>query len=836
MMRRVAILAVALCASSMAWADTGLQTGAATTLPQLPKGNYLSNYYIDVPAGMQQLGVNLNASGGDVDLFVRYGSPFPVQNSSVSYPTVSYDLLSRYGHYHSVSSTSNESVLILPSDKVPLQAGRWYIALINGGGSTANGTLTATYSANVPVGNIVLDFNSSYTDPNDKTNDCDISYWTDATAATPIGGNNGTTLGQQRKNALAKATEELVTQLGIQTTVTVQACGAHLGGDDKSATLAHAGATSFFYDEPQFPSPSLPQKYTWYPSTAATRLNGSSLCGFAGGSCDTSSNDELAATFNMDIGSSTVLKGEKFYLGFDPNQKPARDVDFISIAMHEMTHGLGFLGLVNTDSTQGPLGAKAGIIVNASGTSASIGYGSGLTYGPFDDIFDDSVAIVDGSTYTPFTGYEVNGANDAARAAALVSGAEVTSAGTYAPGLIGAANCGAAYNSYCTGLRWSDAMAASATDININAANSAPSNFPSLYAPCDKSKTTDCNTQNGSTLSHTVQSGDMMNAYYSNSNLRSMGLAVPMLGPIGWSNVAAAMPTWGQPIPSNWYDVSHSGHGFDFQFLAHDPVNGDIYFLTFYTYDANGVPEWYQGAGYIVDGVFLPFIQSADGSSLVRIKYASNAPGQLGGTANPGYYGSVVVDFNQAANSPACRNVDRSQASQLAVMYWTIGTDTDNPANDQSASWCMQPIVALSAHATPDYNGHWYAGSADSGWGFELLDVNTGSASPTVIVYMYYPGPDNQPTWAAASGTLVNGSATMQVVQIANGYCRTCTPPTGGAQPGSPIGSMTLKLNPVVAGQHPTGTATFQLAYPGGSGAFARSNVGIQMLSSPSTQ
>ena len=200
MMRHVAILAVALCASSLGWADTGLQTGAATTLPQLPKGNYLSNYYIDVPAGMQQLGVNLNASGGDVDMFVRYGSPFPVQNSSVSYPTVSYDLLSRYGHYHSVSSTSNESVLILPSDKVPLQAGRWYIALINGGSSTANGTLTATYSANAPVGNIVLDFNSSYTDPKDATNNCDTSYWTDSTAATPIGGNNGTTLGQQRKN------------------------------------------------------------------------------------------------------------------------------------------------------------------------------------------------------------------------------------------------------------------------------------------------------------------------------------------------------------------------------------------------------------------------------------------------------------------------------------------------------------------------------------------------------------------------------------------------------------------------------------------------------------
>ncbi|MBS0485951.1 MAG: hypothetical protein JSS13_01285 [Proteobacteria bacterium] len=822
MMHRLVILAAALAISSSAWADTGLQTGNATPLPQLLAGNYLSNYYIDVPAGAQQLKVSLNATGGDVDLFVRYGSPFPVQNTSVSYPTVSYDLLNRYGQYHSISSTSNESVLILPSDKVPLQAGRWYIALINGAssgiGSTANGTLTATYSSVVPVGNIVLDFNSSYTDPKgDLTKNCDISFWTDTTAATPIGGNNGTTLGQQRKNALAQATQELVTQLGIQTTVTVQACGAHLGGTDKSATLAHAGATSFFYDEPQFPSPALPRKYTWYPSTAATRLNGSSLCGFAGGPCDTKSNDEIAATFNMDIGTPSVLKGENFYLGFDPALKPATDVDFISIAMHEMTHGLGFLGLVNTDSTQGPLGAKAGLTVDTVNNTASIDYAN-LTDGPFDDIFDNSVAIVNGSTYTPFTGYEINGANDAARAAAMVSGPVFT--GTYNPGIF-------------TGIRWSDAVADSSA-VNIHSAQPAPANFPSLYAPCDESKTTTCAMQNGSTLSHTVQSGDMMNAYYSNQNLRSMGLAVPMLAPIGWSNATSAMPTWGQPIPSNWYDVSHSGHGFDFQLLAHDAVNGDIYVLTFYTYDSGGVPEWYQGAGRIVDGMFLPFIQTANGSSLLRVRYASNAPGQLNVSADAGYYGSVVVDFNQAANSPVCRNVDRSQASQLAVMYWVIGTDTSNPANDQNKSWCMQPIVALAAHATPDYNGHWYA-PTDSGWGFELLDVNTGSASPSVIVYLYYPGSGNQPTWATASATLTGGSATLPVYKIANGYCRTCAPPTGGLHPGSSIGSMTLNLNAIVAGQRPTGTVTFNLANGDGT-SFARSNEAIQMLSVPTGQ
>lgn len=820
MIRRLAFCAAILAFAPAVWADSPLQTGVVDTLPALPAGSYFSNFYIDVPAGMQQLKVGLNATGGDVDLFVRYGSPFPVQDSNASFPTVSYDLLSHYGQYHSSSSTSNEFVLILPSDKVPLQAGRWYIALINGGGSTANGTLTATYSASVPVGNIMLDFNSPYTDKTDPTKNCDTSYWTDATAATPVGSNTGTTLGQQRQNALAAAAQQLVNQLGIPTTVTVQACGAHLGGDDTSATLAHAGATSFFYDEPHYPSPSLPKKYTWYPSTVATRLNGSSLCGFAGGPCDTLSNDEIQAVFNMDIGSSAVLNGEKFYLGLDPSQKPSGQVDFVSIAMHEMTHGLGFLGLVNTDTTQGPIGAKAGITVDAANNTAAIDY-TNLTEGPFDDIYDDFVDIVSSSNaYTPFAGYEVNGANDAARAAAMVSGPTATAASPYAPG------------DY-TGIRWADA-AADNSSVNIHSGAAAPANFPSLYAPCDKSKTTTCAVQNGSTLSHTIQPGDMMNAFYSNQNLRSMGLAVPMLAPIGWSNAAATMPAWGQPIPSNWYDVSHSGHGFDFQLAAHDAVNGDIYVLTFYSYDANGVPEWYQALGRVVDGIFLPFIQSANGSGLLRVKYASNAPGQLDISADAGYYGSVVVDFNQAANAAVCRDVDRSQASQLAVMYWVIGTNTSNPANDQSGSWCMQPIVPLSAHATPDYNGHWYAGSTDSGWGFELLDVNTGGAGPAVIVYLYYPGKSNQPVWATASGTLSGTGVTMPVYRIANGYCRTCTPPAGGLQ-GTQIGTMTLKLNPINGTQRPTGTVTFNLTNGDGT-SFARDNEAIQMLSLPTGQ
>jgi|GEM_PF-643813 hypothetical protein len=811
-----AVGALALGFAGAGFADTALVSGQPATL-SLPASSYVSNYYLDVDGSAQQLVVNVTAFGGDVDLFLRYATPFPTQDPQAGYPTVSYDLLNRSAQYHSVSSTSNESITVLRSSRVPLQAGRWYIAVINGGNGNASGSLTATTAANVPSATITLDFAHPRSGSSDPANDCDDSFWTDSTPATPVGGNPGTTLGAQRQNALTYAAQQLQQQLQIPIPITVHACGAHLGGDNDSAILAHASPLTFLYDAPQYPLNMLPKKYTWYPATAAVRLSGTSLCGLAGGPCDGVDNEEIEATFNEDIGQSNVIHGEKFYYGYTPG---GSGLDFISVAMHEMTHGLGFIGLVNTDTSQGPLGARAGLVIDTTQHTGAIAY-QNLTEGPYDDIYDDNVAIVDGTahTYTPFLGYEVNGSHDAARAAALVSGGTVTSAGSYVPGLY---NCGN-YIAPCTGLRWLDAVAAGASGTNVNAGRAAPDDFPSLYAPCDKSKTADCTTQPSSTLSHTVQSGDMMNAYYSNENLRSMGLAVPMLAPVGWSNAAATMPTLPTPIPSNWYDRTHNGHGFDFQLAFHDAVNGDVYFMTFYTYEADGTPEWYQAVGHLVDGVFLPSLQS-NGGTLYRVRYASNQPGQLNVMPDASVQGTVVIDFNQAANSPACRNSDRSQSAMLGVMAWTIG--------NESGTWCVEPIVALSAHATPDYNGHWYAPS-DSGWGFELVDVANGGGNPTVIVTVYYPGPNNQPTWATGSATLSGGStpsATMPLYQIANGYCRTCSPPTGGTQPGPSIGTMTLTLNPIMNGQQPSGTASIQAAYAAG-GSFTRNNIAIQMLS-----
>jgi hypothetical protein len=784
--------AAAAFVASSAIADTALSSGVPAGLA-LPGNNLVLNAFMDVDATAKRLTVKVAANGGDFDLFVRYGTPFPTQG-------LSEDVLNRYGHYHSVSSSSNESVVILPSSRIPLQAGRWYIAVVNASSSTGNGTLTATASAASTLGTIHLDFGNPSADAN---NPCDDSFWTDSTAAAPVGGNTGTTLGAQRQNALNYAATQLVNQLQIPVDINVHACGAHLGGDKNSAILAHAAPLNYLFDDPQFPLNSLPKKYTWYSITSAVRLGGTDGCRIGGGDCDGLDNDEIEAVFNEDIGSATVVNGEAFYLGFDPSPNPGHSLDFVTIAMHEMTHGLGFFGLVNLDPTAGPLGAKAGI----SGNSIAF---DNLDIGPYDDIYDDYIAIVNSAdtAYTPFLGYEVTGANDAARAAALTSGPVVTTDGQYNPGTQ-------------TGIRWSDPVAASSS-VNINAGKPAPDNFPSLYAPCDMITTTTCVPEPSSTLSHTIQSGDMMNAFYSGFNLRSMGLAVPMLAPLGYSTATAAAPVYGQAIPSNWFDVAHSGHGFDFQIVAHDAQGRDIYFFTFYTYDANGTPEWYQAQGSFVDGVFIADLQS-NGQTMYRLVYSNSGLGQIAYQADTTSCPasapcSVIVDFNQAANSPACRNADRSGIALLGVMSWSIG--------GTSQQWCVQPLVQNEIHATPDFNGHWLA-PADGGWGFELLDTKNSTTSPDINVYVYYPGAAGQPTWATASGKLVNGQATLTLLKISNGYCRTCTP--HGLQAAN-IGTFSLSLT--ASGTVLSGTASISTI--DGSG-FNRTNDPIVPLSITAT-
>jgi hypothetical protein len=788
------LTAIAAFAAPSAFAVTltQLSPGAPVSVNFPGQGYLITNAYLDVDGSAKQLTVTTSGSSGDVDLFLRYGSPFP----DCSTTSCSYDLIQRYAQYHSVSSSSNESIVVTNASTIPLVAGRWYVAAINSGQASVTATLTATPAATVSTAAITLDFGNPTTDASDPTNNCEVTPWSDTTAATPTGGNPGTTLGDQRKNALQYAVQQLAQQLNSPVPISVHACWAHLGGSATRATLAHASSTNLAFADTSFPMPWLAKKYTWYTNTQIARMGGTSNCGALGGGCDGANGDVVEITFNSDIGSSSVLGGSPFYFGYTADNS-SNSSDFIAIAMHEITHGLGFLGLANTDPSAGPIGARAGI-TSGSGTVTYQNYDQG----PWDDVFGDNVVNVasGGQSYTPFFGYELNTQpNNAARAAAMTSGNTVTTTSTgtrFAPTL----------------LRWSDPLAVNSS--SNQAVGSPPNNFPSLYAPCDMTKTTTCSTSLGSTLSHTVQQGDLMNAFYNVGQSRTMGLAAPMLAAMGWSTATAPAATFAKPFTGIWYDRAHSGHGLDFRLVAHTQDFGDLYVLYFYTYDATGAVEMFVAQGNVIDGVFVPGIIGSDGSTLVRFHYDPVAK-KATPTNNTG--GSIVVDFNQAANSPACRNLDRSAAALLGVLSWSFADSSGTIT--EKGDWCVEPLTTLAQNASPDLGGLYYGGPSDSGWGFSVIDVDRGSQGNQIALDLYYPDANGKPIWAVANaGPFVNGQP-IPLLQNTAGYCRTCAPtPRNVVQ----VGTITLNFGT-------TNTATIVANYPGG-GSFVRTNVPLVNL------
>jgi len=150
----------------------------------------------------------------------------------------------------------------------------------------------------------------------------------DTTPVSPVGGNPGTTLGQQRLNALQYAANIWGATLNSTSTITVRVtwegppaltCTATTG------TLASAGAANIFRDFAQVPNAG-----TWYGSALANALTG----------VDLNANHEINARFNINLGNADCLNGSPFYLGFDANHGVG--VDLVSVALHEFSHGLGF--------------------------------------------------------------------------------------------------------------------------------------------------------------------------------------------------------------------------------------------------------------------------------------------------------------------------------------------------------------------------------------------------------------------------------------------------------------------------------------------------------------
>ena len=151
----------------------------------------------------------------------------------------------------------------------------------------------------------------------------------DPTPAAPVGGNTGTTLGQQRLIAFQYAASIWGATLDSNVPVVISSSFDPLAAN----VLGSAGATSIFaFAGPGgvglFPGAEFPN--TWYGSALADKRIGLDLNpGFA----------DIRARFSSNF---------TFYLGLDNNH--GANPDLVAVLLHEFAHGLNFQTFVNVST------------------------------------------------------------------------------------------------------------------------------------------------------------------------------------------------------------------------------------------------------------------------------------------------------------------------------------------------------------------------------------------------------------------------------------------------------------------------------------------------------
>ena len=140
----------------------------------------------------------------------------------------------------------------------------------------------------------------------------------DPTPVAPVGGNTGTTLGEQRLIAFNHAAAIWSTRLDSTVPIRIRAQFSSL----PAGVLGSAGPIVVFAN-----FPNAPLQGTWYSGALANKMAGFDL---------DPTNDDINANF------STTFN---FYLGLDNNHGPLNDL--VTVLLHEFAHGLGFLQLAS---------------------------------------------------------------------------------------------------------------------------------------------------------------------------------------------------------------------------------------------------------------------------------------------------------------------------------------------------------------------------------------------------------------------------------------------------------------------------------------------------------
>lgn len=165
----------------------------------------------------------------------------------------------------------------------------------------------------------------------------------DPTVVAPVGGNPGTTLGEQRMYVYRQVANLWEAAIKSDVTINVSAGWEALTCSANSAVLGSAGAWNIWHD---FPGS---KPGTWYPQALANKLAGQNL--IEGNPDDGTGygNVDIKTQFNINLGGANCLPGSGFYLGMDGNT--GGKINFVATLLHELGHGLGFSVLSVQTST-----------------------------------------------------------------------------------------------------------------------------------------------------------------------------------------------------------------------------------------------------------------------------------------------------------------------------------------------------------------------------------------------------------------------------------------------------------------------------------------------------
>ncbi|MBC7990062.1 MAG: serine protease [Luteimonas sp.] len=167
----------------------------------------------------------------------------------------------------------------------------------------------------------------------------------DPTPVGAVGGNYGTSVGQQRRIVYQFAADLWGAVLQSDVETRVAASFQPLTCSATSGVLGSAGAWWINRDFTGAPVAGI-----WYHAAVANAIAGENLN--AGPDYVAPDDIEISSRFNSNLGTPGCLEASGWYYGLD-GKTPSGKINFLDVVMHEIGHGLGFQGFL--DKTTGAL-------------------------------------------------------------------------------------------------------------------------------------------------------------------------------------------------------------------------------------------------------------------------------------------------------------------------------------------------------------------------------------------------------------------------------------------------------------------------------------------------